>query len=339
MTAFDKLVEEHQTEWRGTHVATQEWGQQNGVRKSWILPSDLWEAGLWSGIGKDSDNSLSVYLERAQVQKHTGAHNLKSSWVLCANLYFPFGVSDAGKELFASFLKQHVATEIDSLDRVELEYAESEELHPVPLLGEEGGSRGSNQTSPDLGLLVNGGRGLILVENKFTEHDFYQCSAWKHKGSAERPGNPDPDRCNHAVEVARNPSNQCHQTAWSRRYWDHLAPVVDFEALAALPCCPAAKYGYQLFRQQALAEGIAHSEKYDLVVSAVAVDERNKSLDSALRRSGIADLRQWGTIFNGKAKFVVFTHQQWVRWVREHDDKGLWNDWQLYIQSRYGLGE
>ena len=159
MTSFDKLVEEQQSEWRGTQVSTQEWGQQNGVRRPWVLPSDLWEAGLWSGIGKNSDNSLLDYLERVQVQKHTGAHNLKSSWVLCANLYFPFGLSDDGKELFASFLNQHVATEIDSLDGIELEYAESGELHPVSLLGEEGGTRGSNQTSPDLGLLVNGAAG------------------------------------------------------------------------------------------------------------------------------------------------------------------------------------
>ena len=55
-----------------------------------------------------------------------------------------------------------------------------------------GGTRVANQTSSDLGLLVNECRGLVLVENKFTEHSFYKCSAWKHKGSSRRLGNPDP---------------------------------------------------------------------------------------------------------------------------------------------------
>ena len=179
------------------------------------------------GIGQ----LAAAYLERTGVQKHEGVHNLKSSWMLCANLYFPFRGSVDGKALFASFLKRHVAPEIDSLEEIELEYAEDGELHPSHLLGEEGGTRGANQTSPDLGLLVNGGRGLVLVENKLTEHSFYECSAWRHKGSSRRCGNPDPDRCKRPAEVVKDHANQCHQAAWGRRYWEHLAPFADEEAL------------------------------------------------------------------------------------------------------------
>ena len=58
------------------------------------LPLDraqnLWEEGLWPGIRRGSENPLATYLKRLGVQKHSGVHNLKSSWVLCANLYFPF---------------------------------------------------------------------------------------------------------------------------------------------------------------------------------------------------------------------------------------------------------
>ena len=267
---------------------------------------------------------------------HEGVHNLKSSWILCANLYFPFRGSADGKALFASFLERHVAVEIESLEEIELEYAEDGELHPSHLLGEEGGNRGANQTSPDLGLLVNGSRGLVLVENKLTEHSFYECSAWRHKGSSRRPTNPDPDRCNHPAEVVKDYVGQCHQAAWGRRYWEHLAPVVDGKALVALHHCPAMRHGYQLFRQHALAEGIANSGKYSLVVSAVAVDERNDALDDSLRRSGVGGLKQWGKIFQGKARFAVFTHQQWVAWVREHDIEGRWSDWLRYVCDRYG---
>ncbi len=339
MTSFDSWMEDHQTEWCAANVASQECGWQNGVRKRWILPSDSWEQGLWPGIASGSENSLPAYLRKNQVQKHTGAHSLKSSWTQCANLYFPFRASRDGRGLFASFLKRHVDSYIDSLDEIELEYADKGNLHPSRLLGEKRGGRGANQTSPDLGLLVNGGGGLVLVESKLTEHSFYDCSARKAEDRYGRPVNPDPDRCNHPMDVARDPANQCHQATWGRRYWEHLAPVVDWDAMAALPRCPAAKNGYQLFRQQAMAEGIARSGKYDLVVSAVAVDERNESLGAALRRSGVAGLRQWGTMFQGRARFAVFTHQQWVAWVREHDTAGRWSDWLHYVRSRYGLGE
>ena len=295
------------------------------------------EESLWPGIRKDSDNPLNKYLEEKNIPRHTETHNLKSSWVLCANLYFPFRASADGRDLLASFLKHSVDAEIDSLEDIELEYAGSGELCPSKMLGEKGGGRGANQTSPDLGLQINGGDGLVLVENKFTEHSFYQCSAWKHKGSRRREANPDPGRCNHPLEVAKDPSGQCHQSSWGRRYWEHLAPVVDRDALAELPACPAARSGYQLFRQQALAEGIARSGRYDLVVSAVAVDERNEALDASLRRSRISGLEGWGHIFRGKARFAVFTHQKWVRWIQEHQARGQWDDWLRYVRDRYVL--
>ncbi len=110
------------------------------------------------------------------MEKHEGVHNLKSSWVLCVNLYFPFRVSADGKSLFASFLKHYVAADIDSLETIELEYAGEGELHPSRLLGEEGGTRGANQTSPDLGLVVNEGRGLVHLSRSRIHWDKYMSS-------------------------------------------------------------------------------------------------------------------------------------------------------------------
>lgn len=338
MKGFDRWMTLHQIEWRKENVETREWGLRQGRQYPWILPEGSWEEGLWTGIRTGSDNSLPAYIESTGVQKHQGVHNLKSSWVHCANLYFPFRVTAEGRALFASFLKRRVATEIDSLEEIELEYADDGELHPSRLLGEEGGNRGANQTSPDLGLLVNGGRGLVLVENKLTEKSFYECSAWRHKGSSRRSGNPVPDRCNRPMEVAKNHVDLCHQAAWGRRYWDHLAPIVNESALAGLLHCPAMRHGYQLFRQQALAEGIAQSGRYDLVVSVAAVDGRNEEAEAALKRSGITGLRQWGQLFKGRARFAVFTHQEWVGWVQEHDTEGEWSDWLSYVRTRYCLG-
>jgi hypothetical protein len=275
-------------------------------------------------------------LANEQVGKHTGAHNLKSSWVACANLYFPFGVTAEDRHLLAGFLSSIVSDQIRTVDRVELEYAEEGALHPAALLGETGGSRGAGQTSPDLAFLVNGGDGIVLTESKLTEHSFYPCSARARVGSPERPANPDPDRCRNAPLVASNPESLCHQVVWGRKYWARLQGAVDEAVVAGLKACPAAFAGYQLFRQQALAEG--YTRKYDLVVSAVAYDARNETLTESLTSTGIGTFPEgWGDLFKGKSRFAAWTHQAWVSWVKLHDATGRWMDWVAWIEQRYGF--
>ena len=108
--------------------------------------------------------------------------------------------------------------------------------------------------------------------------------------------------------------------------------------LAAMPCCPAARRGYQLFRQTALAEGIARSGKYDLTVSAVALDGRNDDLERVLAEARIIRPARVGRrCSEGRALFAVFTHQQWVDWVREHDREGRWREWLSWIGDRYAI--
>ena len=339
MISFEDQMTERQVAWRRASLASHDWGWQNGKQYEWILPQRMWEAGLYPGIRRDAPNSLPAYLEAEGVQRHQGSHNLKSSWMLCANLYFPFRTSVEGRALLAGFLRERVHPSIVFVDRLELEYAEPEgsPLHPSRLLGEAGGSRGAGQTSPDLALIVNGGRGLILTENKWVEHSFYRCSARAKTGSDERPANPDVARCLGAASVLANPQSQCQQVAWGRKYWQHLQPVADLVRWASLRTCPAASAGYQLFRQQALAEGIAASGNYEFVVSCVAVDERNEDLRTCLASTGIPDIRQWGELFKGKASFAVFTHQQWVSWVGAHGHPGQWGDWLSYVEERYGF--
>ena len=140
----------HQVEWRRSNVSSAELGTWRRKPYPWIVPRNLWEEGLWPGIRTGSDNPLPAYLEAAGVQKHSGVHNLKISWILCANLYFPFRCSRRDRNLLASFLRWHVTPQIETVDAIELEYSEDGELHPSRLLGEMGGSRGAMQTSPDL---------------------------------------------------------------------------------------------------------------------------------------------------------------------------------------------
>lgn len=217
---------------------------------------------------------------------------------------------------------------------MELEYAEDGELNPTALLGETGGTRGKGQTSPDIAFLVNGGTGIVLTESKLTEHSFYRCSARRRKDKDGRPGNHQPERCLDARGVLADPVRQCHQVEWGRTYWERLAGAVNETAIAGLNACPAAFAGYQLFRQQALAEG--YTQKYDLVISAVAYDERNEALVNSLASTGISSFPDgWGALFTGKSRFASWTHQAWVDWVRQHQT-GKWTEWLEWIEARYG---
>ena len=335
---FSARVAAHQVEWRKLHVRTKEMGSFNGVARPWILPVSAWEEGLWPGIRGGSSCSLPDYIARTGVQKHVVVNNLKSSWVLCANLYFPFRQD---MEMLSGFLSAHVGFDITRLERLELEYAEDPPLDPTTLLGERQGKRGANQTSPDIAFVVSldgGGRGLILTESKFTEHSFYECS-----GRKRISGNPDPARCLQPTRLFDDPAAYCHLLNWAdgarsnRKYWSYIE--IGNNGRTQLRRCPAAVSGYQLFRQQALAEGIARSGKYGLVASCVAYDARNAALISSLKGAGIDNFaEEWGALFEGKARFAAFTHQDWVRWVRDHDTNGRWGDWLAWIRNRYELG-
>ena len=338
LNEFDAAVNVHQITWRKKNITDTEWGTQNGLEREWILPKKRWREGLWKGVRE----SLERYQKESGVQEHKGVHNLKSSWMLCANVYFPF---HQDRDLIAGFLREHLGLKVASVDRLELEYAEEYPRDPFSLLNEPKGTRGANQTSPDLALLValdDGRKGLMLVENKYVEHSFYPCA-----GRNKKTKNPNKDRCLDLNSVCHDPGKQCYMTHWeykrrkNRAYWEHIK--FSEKALQELKCCPAAYAGYQLFRQQALAEGIvqtasADGEKYGLVVSCVAYDERNATLMGSLRRTGIPDFRSgWGELFEGDTVFKTFSHQDWIQWVASHDETGKWRDWLTYVQERYGF--
>lgn len=302
------------------------------------FPFGRWTDNLWSDVADEIGR-----LSAGEIRRHNWANHLLSSWALCANLYYPFGRDPESRALLARFLADSVAPELAGLDSVELEYAPedpNDPLHPRQLLGETGGRRGAGQTSPDvalIGRLKNGGRAIFLVESKFTEESFYPCSAFKRSSDQDRRL----DRCDDALRVLANPDSQCYLAeTHGRLYWQRLSSAVRRDALQQFGPCPAKTAAYQLFRQQALAEGYAESGRYALVVSAVAYDERNTHLLGCLADDGIPDFRVgWGRLFSGKARFVTLSHATWVSWVKNHDRDKTWGGWLAYVGERYGYGE
>ncbi|NQT49044.1 MAG: hypothetical protein HQ578_08745 [Chloroflexi bacterium] len=111
------------------------------------------------------------------------------------------------------------------------------------------------------------------------------------------------------------------------------------QALGACKVCPALYGGYQLLRQQALAQGIANMKLFDYVVSGVAYDARNQALITSLRRAGIADIAgDWGRLFKTGVRYHCFTHQDLVTFMSQKPTKRSEN-WIKYIRGRYDYKE
>lgn len=328
--------------WRKDHIKTKEYGYQiidkdtcEPIKLPHIVPFENWEETLYEGIRSELTKYIQV--PGQEINAHNGVHNLLSSWVLCANLYFLTRTNVDFKAIMIEFLKLKVSDDITEITKVELEFAfpEGDELHPKQLMGEKYGTRGKNQTSPDVAFFVNTkqGRGIILTECKYTEHHFYQCSTKPNECKPNKNPNPDFSRC---MKPAKGYDYKliCHQTnVWKRNYMNLI--IFSDHAEKVMNNCPAATDGYQLFRQQALAEGIAKSNRFELVASTVAYDGRNNDLIGCLKSTGIDDFtKDWEQLFVGKALFKTWTHQEWVDFVRVNDTKGEFKEWVKYMEER-----
>ncbi len=339
MTTFRDTMCDAQLAWKARHLGhVRGQGTWQGRPYDHILPRRSAAENLWPGLRDGVVRPLEPWLAAHDVQPHKGRDNLLSSWTLCANLYFPFGSSPEARAVLAGFLRAQSGLPIAAVTVIELEYALPAPLDPGTLLGERDGKRGANQTSPDVAfeaLLDDGRPALVLTEVKFVEHSFYDCSGCKALPREERRGT-----CWDLSHVLTDPTTRCPQAATrGRRYWDHLAaPLRNSPAAARTHRCPAAKGGYQLFRQQALAEALAHSGRFGAVVSAIAVDARNHGLMRSMRASGLADIRSgWAAMFAGTGGFVAFDHQGWWAWVGQSKDAPAWvANWHGWIGERYG---
>ena len=69
-------------------------------------------------------------------------------------------------------------------------------------------------------------------------------------------------------------------------------------------------------------------------------DNRNATMPPFQWSRGIAGFTTgWEKLFDGKARFAIFTHQEWVRCVRDHDRRGRWKNCLRYVSERYGYSQ
>lgn len=347
MRKFDQLMRQHQKQWRKQYLPQiTEVGCQNKKQYEHILPKEKFLHNFYPSIQHDLFDPNDGYLIKKKIQPHTGIHNLLSSWALCANLYWPFN-NPEGFDILARYLNLKIDIQISEITKMELEYEEDKEkdpdLSPHALLGENNGNRGSGQTSPDLAIkfkTVNGKSGILLIESKFTEHSFYGCSGYRTaklgtEENASRPSNPNNRRCHNTAGIMISDFAECHllSSGWNRKYWDFLKDKLDKEKYASLKKCPMSNCSYQLFRQQALAQGF--KKKYDVVISCVAADDRNEALKQSSHTTGLSCFPEgWKDLFPS-LDFKWLTHNEWYEFVKVHNADGRWDEWVDYIGKRY----
>lgn len=304
-------------------------GYQNKVTYQHILPKRDVKYNFYDNIYE----SIMDYASRNSVKPHTGIHNMLSSWVLCANYYWPFNNANGFLWLrdYLNTKLNNMITEIVSFD---LEFMDDDiKYQPKHLLGEDDGMRGSGQTSPDLAVTFTdkkGEKGIILIESKFTEHSFYQCSGYM-KTKPGKPVNHDKNRCRNTALLVKSGFNDCHLKSWGRKYWEILKNDLHNEYFIGLDECPAIRSAYQLLRQQALAKGL--QDKYKIVINAVFYDKRNEMLINSMKLAGLNDFGySWQNLFPG-LNHLWLDHNEW--WGFAKNNSNDYMKWIDYIENRY----
>jgi len=290
-----------------------------------ILPVRQWTQNLWSGIRQTAVD----YFKRKKIKWHKERDNLLSSQILCVNIFFPLKNHTS---LLDGFLREFYPS-LAGVTDIDFEYIGKENYF------NELGGRGYNRTSTDVSIEwedTTGKSNLLLIEFKFTEPNFGECS---------KSGNPDQQRCNHAELIISSPKTQCYRSEKQRTYWDTiLSPQGPFivEMLSKTRYCPFRYDFYQLMRNQLLAHHITEDKGsgFHFVEFAVCYDEGNKTL-LHLSHPVAGDTNpftSWKLFLKNPSSFKHFTIQQLLEYIENTDNlPSELEQWRVYLNKRYGL--
>ena len=290
-----------------------------------ILPARQWTQNLWSGIRQTAVD----YFKRKKIKWHKERDNLLSSQILCVNIFFTLKNHTS---LLDGFLREFYPSLAEVTD-IDFEYIGKENYFNEP------GGRGYNRTSTDVSIEwedTTGKSNLLLIEFKFTEPNFGECS---------KSGNPDQQRCDHAELIISSPKTQCYRSEKQRTYWDTiLSPQGPFivEMLRKTQYCPFRYDFYQLMRNQLLAHHITEDKDSGVHFAefAVCYDDRNKNI---LNLSHPIDgdsnpLTSWKSFLKDKNTFKHFTIQQLLEYIENTDTlPSELEQWRTYLNKRYDL--
>jgi hypothetical protein len=278
-------------------------------------------------------DAILSYLAEEDIALHSEALNLKSSQVACLNFLFPLrqDLDLAGSALHPFLPGLHKVTGI------EFEYTGPPEI--TKWLGEPSrGKRGQNRTSIDAAIFWTGKSKrtyITLVEWKYTEHNFGECSAFEA-------------RCR-SLDVAkdRDPARSCLLTRGgdqrSRHYWERMeAAGISLSAFASVQGCPFQGPFYQLMRQFLLAAYLRQTGKVNEVEVVSIGSARNTKLHevppqlcSLVDREKEDIIGAWNAVLKGVPPMCHWTVEQFM--ARVNQIEGIDLGWRNYLRERYDV--
>ena len=333
MADFRKQMRDWMCQYKTDTLRVSEQGTWRGRRYPHLLPQHSWVLNLWEGLCFKAVK----HFAQSRISWHDQKHNLLSSQILCVNIFFPLREHP---DILRLWLSSHLA-DVQVVTDLDFEYVGPEDPQDPSgyrnYLNELGGSRGQNRTSADVAITWRdnkGGTNLLLLEFKFTEPNFGECS---------RQGNPDRGRCLSSKEIVRSPQTQCYRAEVGRRYWDIiLASGSPFrqDLLTAEAFCPFRYDFYQLMRNQVLAHCVQRDPEvnYDKVEFGVMYHADNEKLVD-MRKSYDREkdpLKAWRKLLREPGTFHSFTIQQLLDTIETKLPIDLL-DWRRYLKEKYLL--
>lgn len=324
MGNFREQVEKHQIKYKKEVLRVEQIGRWRGRPYPHILPERLWTLNLWEGIREEAQR----YFNNNDIAWHIQKHNLLSSQIMCVNIFFPL---KQHLDILKVWLSHHF-NELEKVVNLDFEY-----IGPKNYFNEPGG-RGQNRTSSDLSITwldKKERQNMLLLEFKFTEPDFGQCS---------KQGNPDPKRCYLSKKVVAFPETECYRVEEKeRRYWEYVLSSdgpFQKELLTKESYCPFRYDFYQLMRNQLLAHCIKSDPElgFNRVEFGVIYHADNEVLTRMPRPFGGEHnpLEAWPNLLKAPNTFHVFAVQEFLNTVETKLHGNLLN-WRTHVKQRYDL--
>ena len=293
-------------------MGIQEKGSWGNKEYAHILPRKRWKMNLWEGIRQEAVD----YFQVNKLTWHTDKHNLRSSQVLCVNIFFPF------KDQLSSFNHafKHYLPNFSSFvpGSMEFEFVDKENL-----LCEKSGAK----TSVDVKLEWTDHdnlRNLLLLEFKFTEQRFGKCNSARN------------DRdCDKARQIIEDPL-KCYLTSRGIRYWELISkkkgPIKQNE-LCLKGACPFRYDFYQLMRNQLLAYELEKNLGYDKVIFGVLFPRQNMKIQE-MGRNKENPIEAWYSIIKNKNRFVSIHLENMIAEL-SHNNPYIFNKWRVYLRKKH----
>ena len=180
--------------------------------------------------------------------------------------------------------------------------------------------------------------GYLLVEVKFTEHEFGSCRG-AVPSTPGKSSNPDSSRCRNLQAVLANPKQMCWMAEVDngRHYWDFMLSAATPFTFTSVIACPFRQSLYQLMRNQVLAFAVVQNTYADWAEFVVCLHPGNKEV---LKLTDAVDghtdaVKAFNAILPHNMKIINILPADILKLARENDPAlSEWGDWMI---ARYDL--